>query len=54
VPKLIEQARACIVREWPGWTSLTYGHAGDGNIHFNVLPPMGCDPGEARAVGRRF
>jgi FAD/FMN-containing dehydrogenase len=52
VPKLIEQARSCIVREWPGWTSLTYGHAGDGNIHFNVLPPMDCDPGQARAVGQ--
>ncbi|MGX9576589.1 FAD-binding oxidoreductase [Mesorhizobium sp. f-mel] len=52
VPKLIEQARACIEREWPGWTSLTYGHAGDGNIHFNVLPPIDCDPGEARAVGQ--
>ncbi|TIQ56372.1 MAG: FAD-binding oxidoreductase, partial [Mesorhizobium sp.] len=32
--------------------SLTYGHAGDGNIHFNVLPPIDCDPGEARIVGQ--
>lgn len=39
VPRLIELCRAAVAADWPGWEAVAYGHAGDGNIHFNVLPP---------------
>jgi FAD/FMN-containing dehydrogenase len=32
---------------------LAYGHAGDGNIHFNVLPPQGMATDETRRHGSR-
>ncbi|TGQ73114.1 MAG: FAD-binding oxidoreductase [Mesorhizobium sp.] len=51
IPALIERARRFVKAEHPGWTPLAYGHAGDGNIHFNVLPPLGLPDAEARARG---
>jgi len=46
VPHLIDQCRAKIAADWPGWEPVAYGHAGDGNIHFNVLPPQGIGKAE--------
>lgn len=51
VPALIERARAHVAAHHPGWRPLAYGHAGDGNVHFNALPPVGLDPARARAEG---
>ncbi|TPM41597.1 FAD-binding oxidoreductase [Mesorhizobium sp. B2-3-4] len=51
IPALIERARRFVVTDHPGWTPLAYGHAGDGNIHFNVLPPLDLADGEARSRG---
>ncbi|MER9891995.1 FAD-binding oxidoreductase [Mesorhizobium sp. M0119] len=51
IPALIDQARQFVALEHPGWLPQAYGHAGDGNIHFNVLPPPGLAEGEARAQG---
>ncbi|MDX8448876.1 FAD-binding oxidoreductase [Mesorhizobium captivum] len=51
IPALIERARRFVAHEHSGWISLAYGHAGDGNIHFNVLPPADLGAGEARARG---
>ncbi|RWA74327.1 FAD-binding oxidoreductase [Mesorhizobium sp.] len=51
IPVLIERARRFVANEHSGWISLAYGHAGDGNIHFNVLPPLDLGAGEARARG---
>ena len=48
VPALIERGRGFVRESWPGWTSLAYGHAGDGNIHFNVLPPESMSAPEVR------
>ncbi|MBN9066492.1 MAG: FAD-binding oxidoreductase, partial [Rhizobiales bacterium] len=39
VAALIEKGRLLVASRYPGWTSLAYGHAGDGNVHFNVVPP---------------
>jgi FAD/FMN-containing dehydrogenase len=52
IPRLVDRARAFVAAEHPGWISQAYGHAGDGNIHFNVLPPAGMEEAEARAGGR--
>lgn len=51
VPALIEKARAYVAAHHRGWQPLAYGHAGDGNVHFNALPPAGLDPASARAEG---
>ncbi|ANT54009.1 FAD-binding oxidoreductase [Mesorhizobium amorphae] len=51
VPTLIDQARRFVTLDHPGWLPQAYGHAGDGNIHFNVLPPADLAESEARATG---
>lgn len=36
-----------------GWTTLAYGHLGDGNVHFNGLPPLDMDAGRiAETISR--
>jgi FAD/FMN-containing dehydrogenase len=52
VARMIDLCRAAIVADWPGWTPIAYGHAGDGNIHFNVLPPSEMASGEIFVAGR--
>lgn len=54
IPALVERARRFVATEHPGWIALAYGHAGDGNIHFNVLPPLDLADGEARARGEEI
>ena len=54
VPAFVAAARAFAARDWPDWMPQVYGHAGDGNIHFNVLPPPGMSRGEAGEHGRRI
>jgi len=51
IPALVDRARRFVTLEHPGWLPQAYGHAGDGNIHFNVLPPAGLSEDEARARG---
>lgn len=50
VPELVDRARALVAERWPGWVPQAYGHAGDGNVHFNVLPPEAMDAAAARAA----
>ncbi|RAZ89953.1 FAD-binding oxidoreductase [Mesorhizobium hawassense] len=51
IPALIENASRFVANDHPGWIALAYGHAGDGNIHFNVLPPMHLAVADARTRG---
>ena len=51
VPALVEEARRMVAEKYAGWTSLSYGHAGDGNIHFIALPPLGMPAETARPIG---
>ena len=32
---------AALAREFPGMRNVTFGHLGDGNLHYNVSPPEG-------------
>jgi len=42
IPAFIDAATAAVEARFPGCMVLPFGHAGDGNIHFNVvLPPDG-------------
>lgn len=54
VPAFVAAARAFAARDWPDWMPQVYGHAGDGNIHFNLLPPAEMPRAQAQAHGRRI
>ena len=43
VPAFIEEADAAVTKLIPGCRPLPFGHAGDGNIHYNVTQPPGAD-----------
>ncbi|HEX7872378.1 MAG TPA: FAD-binding oxidoreductase [Sphingobium sp.] len=49
---MIDAAQAC-ADTFPGATAASYGHLGDGNIHFHVRPPRDpADRGAAWVAGR--
>lgn len=42
----VEDALAALSKSHPHALPVTYGHVGDGNIHLNVVPPVGMGAGE--------
>ena len=51
LPKAVSLLEAMLAAEFPGWIAQSYGHMGDGNLHFNALPPENMVEAEARAIG---
>lgn len=47
MPAFMLDAKAACERHFAGSTAESYGHLGDGNIHFHVRPPRGDDRGAA-------
>jgi FAD/FMN-containing dehydrogenase len=45
MPRFLEEAAPQVEARFPGARVVAFGHLGDGNIHFNVLPPPGVDGG---------
>jgi FAD/FMN-containing dehydrogenase len=43
VPEFLRRADAITEKTIPGSRPVTFGHAGDGNIHYNVTQPEGAD-----------
>ena len=43
IPEFIAAASAAVERVCPGARPVTFGHFGDGNVHFNVTQPAGMD-----------
>jgi FAD/FMN-containing dehydrogenase len=43
VPEFIAEATPAVLKFLPGCRFATFGHMGDGNIHFNVSQPLGMD-----------
>jgi FAD/FMN-containing dehydrogenase len=43
VPAFIARADAALEAAYPGHVPMSFGHAGDGNVHYNPLPPPGWD-----------
>jgi FAD/FMN-containing dehydrogenase len=39
IPIFVQRANEAVSAIMPGCTAVPFGHVGDGNIHFNVLPP---------------
>jgi FAD/FMN-containing dehydrogenase len=50
VPALVRQLDSLLAERLPGWQRLAYGHVGDGNVHYNALPPAGSDDTDIRAT----
>jgi FAD/FMN-containing dehydrogenase len=46
VPQFIAEANAAVTKLIPGSIPLPFGHAGDGNIHYNVTQPPDADKDE--------
>jgi FAD/FMN-containing dehydrogenase len=43
IAEFVEVTQAALEREFPGARVVNFGHVGDGNLHFNVAPPLGMD-----------
>jgi FAD/FMN-containing dehydrogenase len=43
MPELLEDGARQVEARFPGIRVLAFGHLGDGNVHFNVRPPIGAD-----------
>ena len=51
VPEMLARAAAAVEAVLPGVRPMPFGHVGDGNIHYNLLPPLGCPPDSFSAAG---
>jgi FAD/FMN-containing dehydrogenase len=43
MPSFLIDERRTVQARFPGARIIAFGHLGDGNIHFNIMPPEGCD-----------
>jgi FAD/FMN-containing dehydrogenase len=43
IPAFIAEATAFVISRFPGLRPVTFGHLGDGNLHFNFNAPVGDD-----------
>jgi FAD/FMN-containing dehydrogenase len=43
IPAFLDEAAAAVGRACPGIRPVAFGHAGDGNIHFNLSQPPGTE-----------
>jgi len=43
IPAFLQEADAAVAQAFPGSRVNAFGHAGDGNIHYNVIIPPGVD-----------
>ncbi|MFM2342451.1 MAG: hypothetical protein RLZZ592_2104, partial [Pseudomonadota bacterium] len=44
IPGFVAGTDAALRARWPGVRPVTFGHLGDGNLHYNVQAPEGEDP----------
>ena len=44
IAEFIRVTDAALAAAYPGVRHVTFGHLGDGNLHYNVAPPVGVDP----------
>lgn len=43
IPAFMKEADAAVMRAMPGARICSFGHMGDGNIHYNISQPVGAD-----------
>ena len=44
IPAFVRETDAAVTTALPGSRMINFGHLGDGNLHYNVQPPVGIDP----------
>jgi len=44
IAEFIADTDALLQQHFPGCGNVTFGHLGDGNLHYNVSPPEGVEP----------
>ncbi len=49
IAEYIEYTDAALAHAYPGVRMVTFGHLGDGNLHYNIAPPPGRDDDEFSA-----
>jgi FAD/FMN-containing dehydrogenase len=49
IPAFVERTDRALEEALPGIRIVTYGHIGDGNLHYNLSKPVGSDDDEFRA-----
>jgi FAD/FMN-containing dehydrogenase len=54
IPEFLQRAAALIEVECPGARPVTFGHFGDGNVHYNVSQPSGMDKAAFLALWERM
>ncbi|MBM3376538.1 MAG: FAD-binding oxidoreductase [Betaproteobacteria bacterium] len=40
IPVFVQETDAFLQAQWPGVRLINFGHLGDGNLHYNVAPPV--------------
>jgi FAD/FMN-containing dehydrogenase len=43
IARFVDETDALLQQRFPGARMVTFGHLGDGNLHYNVSPPLGMD-----------
>jgi FAD/FMN-containing dehydrogenase len=43
IPSFVQETDAALLRRFPGARLVDFGHLGDGNLHYNLQAPEGCD-----------
>ena len=43
IPEFVQETNALLMAQFPGARLVTYGHLGDGNLHYNVQAPENAD-----------
>lgn len=43
IPAFMKEADAAVIKAMPGARICSFGHMGDGNIHYNISQPVGAD-----------
>ena len=54
MPRFMVDAARAVEARFPGTRAIAFGHLGDGNVHFNVMAPVGAGPEWQAAEGVRI
>ncbi len=50
--EFLDRSRELIAEMQPEGRLVAFGHVGDGNLHYNVMQPLGADPAAFMSAGR--
>mgnify|MGYP001483023398 CR=1 FL=1 len=50
IPEFLDRINVLVATNYPGLEVVWFGHIGDGNLHFNVLPPQQMDLREFKSL----